>query len=127
MGGKRGLFLPSKATFHRHFPLEPQFCITVYKALGRTLPRVILAVDEREGKKCNLEYCALYVALSRVEKRENMRLLRLSCCNNQKLRYIYSLTPDPIIEQFFAGFVGNHDGEGSKWDPKLAVNRRYGA
>jgi hypothetical protein len=100
-------FAPSKATFRHYFPLEPALAITVHKAQGRTLKRVIIALSYCNAKGCNFSYQQVHVALSRVRNSDHIRLL-LTGCNEamqwMSLLYIDNLRPDPSIRFYFAGF-----------------------
>jgi hypothetical protein len=109
-GGQNGLFKPSKARIVARFPVEPAFVITVHKAQGRTLDKVILALSHRHGNRCQMVYAALYVALSRVHHRNDIRLLLsglTSVSQWSSLEYISALQPDKCNSAFFAGYSQN--------------------
>ena len=59
---------PSRVVIQAHFPLHPGFAITVDKAQGQTLDRVIVALSKREMRLVNFMYACFYVAMSRVRK-----------------------------------------------------------
>ena len=63
------LSLPSHVVIQQLFPLQPAFAITVDKAQGQTLDRVIVALSKRQLSITNFQYACLYVALSRVRKK----------------------------------------------------------
>ena len=89
------------------FPLENAFAITVHKALGRTMERVILALSGGKPSGCNFSYRQLHVAMSRVRMREHIRLLLVGKTESDRwhsLLYLEYLRPDPSIDFFFAGF-----------------------
>jgi hypothetical protein len=122
-------FLPSKATFRHFFPLEPALAITVHKAQGRTLKRVIIALSHCDAKGCNFSYQQVHVALSRVRNSEHIRLL-LTGHNEamqwMSLLYIDNLRPDPSIRFYFAGFREcpvnnpNHNWLTNEWSAERA-------
>lgn len=124
-------FRPSKVYIQPHFPLEPAFAITVHKAEGRTMEKVILALSYRSGDKCNMTYAAIYVALSRVCKRDDIRLL-LSGKNNRdkwaSVQYVSTMKPDPTVSAFLAGFKRrtkvdvNKNWSKREWDSKRALH-----
>ena len=75
-----------------------------------------------------MSYACLYVALSRVRKREHVRLL-LNECNNKTqqwctLEYISHLAPDKSIKAFFAGFSNTSDDDwlNNDWNKQLALD-----
>ena len=78
--------------------------------------RVILALSFRESKLCQLKYEGLYVAMSRVTSKEDMRLLvhdkDWSTCH-----YISQLRPHPSAKAFIAGF---QNSGGTSWDVEEA-------
>jgi hypothetical protein len=98
---------PSSVYVKSCFPLEASFAMTVYKALGRTIDRVILALSGNKPAGCNWTYRQVHVALSRVRTREHIRLLLVGSSETEKwhsLSYLQNLKPDPSIAYFFAGF-----------------------
>lgn len=97
------MFLPSRVRLKRHFPVDPAFAMTVHKAEGQTLLKVIISISDKGDKNLNFSYAQLHVALSRVRKAEDIRLLIANhdCCT---LDYINHLKPDPCLAYFFSGF-----------------------
>ena len=114
------LYRPSKVQIVSHFPLELQFVITAHKAQGRTLDNVILALSERHAKGCNMSYAAIYVALSRVKFRNNIRLLLASDKPLvwESLLYLERLKPEKSIKAFFEGYRHNNQ----QWDSDIALD-----
>ena len=51
-----------------NFPLQPAFAITVEKAQGQTLDRVIIAMSECDLSITNFKYSCLYIAMSCVRE-----------------------------------------------------------
>ena len=100
-------FPSSKITLRHYFPLEPALAITVHKAQGRTLKRVIIALSYCDAKGCNFSYRQVHVALSRVRNSDHIRLLltgESEAMQWMSLLYIDNLRPDPSIRFYFAGF-----------------------
>lgn len=100
-------FLPSKCRFRNTFPFELAFSITVHKAQGRTLRRVIVALSECGVSKCSFTFEQLLVALSRVKDGDHIRLLLSGNTEEEKwssILYVNRLRRDPSIAYFFAGF-----------------------
>ena len=90
--------------------------ITVFKAQGMTLRRVILALSYRSSAVTNLSYEALYVAFSRVRKRDDIRII-VSEPGYDTLTYITDKKPDPSSTAFFAGYDSN-----GIWQKHLALS-----
>ena len=127
-------FPSSIVSIQHDFPIEMGFGITVHKSEGQTLDKVILDLLYCEEKQCSLDYWQVYVALSRVKKREDIRLLLPGDDEVMKWRsiqYLRDLKPDASVQAFFAGFKRAQEVAGhtsatwfdSKWDltPTLAV------
>ena len=120
------LYRPSRVKLMNYFPIEPAFAMTVDKAQGRTMPRVILALSSRSSSHCQMTYAAIYVALSRVRNRNDIRLL-LSGTNyaeqRDSLLYLSTLKRDKSIDAFFAGYPRvskNHGWKKQTWNSEIA-------
>jgi hypothetical protein len=103
----------SKIRISQQFPLELAFAITVNKSQGRTIGYVIIALSYNPAQGCNMGLQEIYVALSRVRFRGNIRLLLKGATQAEKrfsLAYINNLRPDITVDCFFAGFQ-NHDSK----------------
>jgi hypothetical protein len=103
----------SKIRLSQQFPLELAFAITVNKSQGRTIGYVILALSYNPAQGCNMGLPELYVALSRVRVKGNIRLLLTGATAAEKrisLGYINDMRPDITVDSFFAGF----QNDGSK-------------
>ena len=116
-------FLPSKVNVSSVFPLEPGFAITIHKAQGRTIHKVILCLSSRHNLKHNPEYAALYVALSRVKCKEDIRFfLHLTSKGTQDLEtltFVDNLKPDKSINAFFEGFKNDT----TEWNAEIALQK----
>jgi hypothetical protein len=100
-------YLPSRVQFYRRFPLDPGFAITAHKSQGRTMDKVIIALSHNPAPGCSFSYAQLHVAMSRVRRRDDIRLFLNGISDTQKWRsiqYVSLLQPDPSIEFFFDGF-----------------------
>ena len=115
---------PSRIKLKSHFPIELAFAITIHKAQGRTLDRVIIAVSDRTAENCQLKYASLYVALSRVRSRKDIRLLVNGSRGGKftdwhSAAYITGLRPDSSITAFFAGYKKDN----TTWCGKSALEK----
>jgi hypothetical protein len=120
-GALDGKYKCSKIRVMNFFPVEPGFAITIYKAQGRTIPKVILAISERQGDGCGLNYRSIYVAFSRVKRKDDIRLLLFNDDGDRtSITYLTKLTADPCNRAFVDGF----DTNGGKFDINK-VMRKY--
>ena len=105
------------------FPYELAFAMTVHKAQGRTIPRVVLALSKRFDSRNQMKYSSIYVAMSRVEKREHLKFLIHSSLTSSNRRceidYIRHLRPAIAVHDYYAGF--SSDGSGI-WDPQKTLS-----
>lgn len=104
---------------------------------GRTIRKVILSISEHPHQLVRMSWEGLYVALSRVKFRDDIRLL-LRNGDRSTMGYIKGLRKNDYIKSFFKGYrpasnadhlLGRHvedkgymDGSQSimSWDPDLA-------
>jgi hypothetical protein len=85
-----------------HFPLESSLAITVNKSEGQTLDDgVILALSRRAFH--NFTHAGLYVALTRVRERSDLRLF-MAGADLDSLVYLEALKPSYSIGAFFRGY-----------------------
>ena len=106
-----------------HFPIELGFCITIAKAQGRTLHRLILSLSEHPQPFLRFKWEQVYTAISRVRAREYLTLL-LYMGNRNTLSYLSDLKKDVYTASYFAGFVpANSNGSGavSYWHREVAA------
>ncbi len=98
----------AKSVSRTFVPVEPGLAITIYKAQGRTISKVILAISERQGNGCALNYRSIYVAFSRVKHKHDIRLLLFDDNGNREsLTYLTKLKADPCNLAFVEGFDTN--------------------
>ena len=100
-------FLPvAKVKVKAPFPFDLAFAMTVHKAQGRTILRVVLDLTEHPFRVCRMEYAAIFVALSRVRNSDHIRLLEPSTTASRTSLYEYlsELAPTPTIAPFLHGF-----------------------
>ena len=113
-------FNASSVPMADYFPVELGFCITVPKAQGRTINKLIASLSKHPSKFLRLRWEQLYVILSRIPHRNEMRLL-LQMGNRNTLQYISELEKDPYTTYYFAGFPRESNSELVYWDPTLAA------
>jgi hypothetical protein len=115
----------SKIRINQQFPLELAFAITVNKSQGRTIGYVILALSYNPAQGCNMGLQEIYVALSRVRVRGNIRLLLKGATPAEKrfsLAYINNMRPGITVDAFFSGFQNNGSEPWTevKWNESVA-------
>jgi hypothetical protein len=102
------------------FPIELGFCITVPKAQGRTIHKLIASLSEHPCAFLKYQWEQLYTLISRITERDEMRLL-LQMGNRNTLEYISDLEKDPYTAYYFAGFPKESSTEVVHWDPILSA------
>jgi hypothetical protein len=115
----RPLYAVSIVRLKDHFCIEPGFCITLHKAQGRTIRRLILSVSDHPHPKLRHEWEGLYVGLSRVEYNEHIRLL-LKRGDWGTAKLLLGLERCKYTECFFKGYVQQPNQRGMRWDRLLA-------
>ena len=118
----------SRIKISQRFPLELAFAITVNKSQGRTIGYVIIALSHNPAQGCNMGLQEIYVALSRVRDRGNIRLLLTGATPAEKrisLAYINTIRPDVTVDCFFAGFKndGSKPWTEVEWNRKVAYTK----
>jgi hypothetical protein len=103
-----------------YFPIELGFCITVPKAQGRTIHRLVASLSEHPSPFLRFKYEQIYVLLSRITGRHDLSLL-LKNSNQNTLNYISKLTKDPLADFYFAGLNNKTVGGVSRWNSILAA------
>ena len=118
VGGSTGAgYRPSNAVLQDHFPLELAFAMTVHKAQGRTIKKLILAISQHPLAQLRMKWESVYTALTRVRKGEDIRLL-ITKKQWDKLDYLSDLSKNAIIRQFFTGYP-DEQGSFVRWDADL--------
>lgn len=112
---------PSSVSLKDHFPLELGFAMTVHKAQGRTIRRLILSLSCHPCGTLRLTWEALYVALSRVRRRDDIRILLMRGKDRKDLDYVSDLKKDKNVGYYFGGFRNEDDGTPPRWDRDLAL------
>ena len=124
-GGSPYKCMPSKVYIQSHFPFDLGFSMTIHKAQGRTLKKVILSISEHPNYICRLSWSAIYVALSRIKDRNDIRFL-IKKLNGQlqynTLEYVTVLHRKKDVALYFAGFRHKN---GARWKPLDAFDSPY--
>ena len=115
----RPIYGLSTVTLKDHFCIEPGFCITLHKAQGRTIRRLILSISDHPYHKLRHEWEGLYVGLSRVEYNEHIRLL-LKRGDWGTAKLLLGLERCKYTECFFKGYVQQTNQRGMRWNRLLA-------
>ena len=113
------LYCVSTVPLRDYFCIEPGFCITVHKAQGRTIRRLILSISDHPHHKLRHKWEGLYVGTSRVEYNEHMRLL-LKRGDWGTTTLLRELERCKHTKCFFKGYVQQPNQNGMMWDRRLA-------
>ena len=109
--------LISEIKCQSYLAFDLNFAMTVDKAQGRTMDRIIIDLTLRpSGLKRQFEYPHIYVAFSRVRHPSHIRLLLHNGNTRHNLSYLEHLQTQEDIEAFYSGF---HKTTG-KWDDAIA-------
>ena len=98
---KHGLYGPSSATITQIFPIDLAFAMTVHKAQGQTLSSVILCLSSRLNHLHQMTRNAIYVALSRVKDKSDIRILHHGAFENPcNISYIFNQSLSTHIQSY---------------------------
>ena len=110
------------------FAFDLAFAMTVHKAQGRTIRRVVIDLTHRPTQMSQMKFAAIFVAMSRVQKTDHIRLLTHRRTGKQfdpqqAYSYITTLKPDDNVMSYYAGFPPTQDSNdnGVFWSPSLAL------
>lgn len=110
---------PSKVKVKQSFPFDLGFAMTIHKAQGRTMKRLILVLSERPVPACQMRWSAIYVALSRVSQASDIRLLIKDPLDRTSIEYISGVAPKVEVKSYFGGFPNSN---GATWNPILSYD-----
>lgn len=103
------------------FSFQLGFSMTVHKAQGRTIDKVVLDLHYKSNHLKRLKFDGIFVALSRVRTRASIRLIRHTHTSfEEAYSYISRLKPADNVIAFYRGFTGSPK-EGQVWDMQLAL------
>jgi len=105
------------------FPFEMAFAMTIHKAQGRTIPRVVLALSEHVNPYSRMNFSSIFVALSRVKHRDHLRIFIHGTSKRSfktELEYLTKLKPEKCVIDYYSGFPENQCGI---WNPQLALKK----
>jgi hypothetical protein len=89
------------------FPFDLAFAITVHKAQGRTMDRVVVDLSSHPTYITQMNFAAVFVAMSRVRNRNHLRLLPHPGNRNQHYQHLPLLKISQAVMAFYHGFSGN--------------------
>ena len=102
------------------------FAMTVHKAQGRTIKRVVIALTSRPLHRIELKYASVFVGMSRVTDRNHIRLLEHGKDSTvgkraDALEYLSGLLPHKNINIYNAGFK---NGNGI-WSKEMSLKAKF--
>ena len=114
------------------FPFDLGFAMTVHKAQGRTIDRVVLDLTCFPTTCGRMEFAAVFVAMSRVRSKEHIRLLKHRQVGfrhdaAKAYSYLSELRPDKYVMAFYHGFLQGSNaamagGGGLIWNPRTSLD-----
>ena len=112
-------YTPARVFLKSLFPLQLGAAVTVDKAQGRTLDKVVACLSRRNDNLYEMDINSIFVTLSRVRRRSDLRLLihRDSTTLWNQLNYIENLSHDREYFDYMGGF--EHNNEGERNHPKI--------
>jgi hypothetical protein len=111
----------SEVQIQNQFSFQLGFSMTVHKAQGRTIDKVVLDLHYKPNYNKRLKFDGIFVALSRVRCRSSIRLIKHhNTTFEEAYGYISRLSPAPNVMAFYRGFTGNPE-EGQVWNMQLAL------
>ena len=111
---------PSSVQICPIFSFQMGFAQTLHKGQGRTIPYVILSLQNVRG--C-INFSQIFVAFTRVANHNNIRLLLPHGTNHDVLSYIANLEPDGKILTYLK-CLDENDKFDSKWVAEYEMNRK---
>ena len=111
------------------FPFDLAFSMTIHKAKGRTIPKVVLDLFCHPTKYAKMNFAAIFVAMSRVKNKEDIRLLSHTKEGDtinmvEAYSYITQLSPSDYVMAFYHGYERNqsNNNHGNVWSPRKALS-----
>ena len=116
------MLLPvASAAVNEPFPFDLAFSMTVHKAQGRTISRVIIDLTCHPVHTARMQFAAVFVAMSRVKCRKHMRLMPRPAQNHHKsYKYLETLKPLESVTTFYNGYEQSSE-QGFVWNWKKAL------
>lgn len=102
------------------------FAMTVHKAQGRTISRVVIALTARPLHRLQMKYASVFVGMSRVKEADHIRLLEhgrgsILGSHQNKYGYLTNLLPQKSISMYDAGYK---DTKG-RWNQQRALKAKF--
>ena len=121
-------YTPARVFLKPLFPLQLGAAVTVDKAQGRTLDKVVACLSRRHDDLYEMDINSIFVTLSRVRRRSDLRLLihHNSTTVWNQLNYIENLSHDREYFDYMGGFE-QHNESGRNhpkiWNRTTALNK----
>ena len=116
-------YQPARVSILPMFPLQLGAAVTVDKAQGRTIDKVVVCLSQKSNNILDMNRNSIFVALSRVQKRDDLRLLIHDKQNVRKeLQYISQLETDQFYFDYLNGFEPSTNMDNPKeWNAVRAI------
>ena len=106
------------------FPFDLAFAMTVHKAQGRTIHRVVIDLTDHPNHYSRMEFAAVFVAMSRVRCSDHIRLLVHPPYANRSIdnpETIYAYLTKLKASRFARAYLHGFHNNGDLWDPNRAM------
>jgi Helicase len=111
----------SEVQIQNSFSSQLGFSMTVHKAQGRTIDKVVLDLHYKPNHNKRLKFDGIFVAFSRVRCCSSIRLIKhRNTSFEEAYGYISRLRPAPNVMAFYRGSTRNPE-EGQVWNMQLAL------
>ena len=122
MAAKQSESEKGNATLKRlRHKVELGFCVTFHKIQGQTVERIILALHPRNScQLLSMSFEMLYVAMTRVRRAENIRILR---CPKAGLKHLCKLRRPACFDAWLAAYDEDGMWSGSELKRQADVDR----
>ena len=112
-----------KVVTYERFPLMPALSLTIDKAQGCTLDKVVYLAENRPPQTLDMTHAKFLVSISRVQHRQDIRamypLKKDGTVDFDEMQHISKLKPDKYTMAFLAGYP--EGSKRAKWDSKSAL------
>jgi hypothetical protein len=90
--------LDDQTVFYKSHPFELAFSVTFHKVQGQTVQSIILDLNQRPSALGSIDFHAIYVGLTRVKYRNDIRIL--PCHDSNKFKHLLKLKPKANLKEW---------------------------
>jgi hypothetical protein len=90
--------LDDQKMFYKSHQYDLAFAVTFHKVQGQTVNKIILDLNKRPGALGSLDFHAIYVGLTRVAYRDDIRIL--PCHDGNHFQHLLNLKPNSNLKEW---------------------------